>query len=52
MTKKVALTEMQQEVLSLYKARVPVRHIALKLDVSTQAVYYQLQRLRELGVLR
>jgi DNA-binding CsgD family transcriptional regulator len=49
---KVALTEQQQEVVRLYKARVSVRQIATVLDVSTQRVYQHLERLRELGVIR
>jgi len=49
---KVALTEQQQEVRRLYKARVSVRQIALALDISTQRVYQHLERLRALGVIR
>lgn len=49
---KVALSEQQQEVRRLYKARVPVRQIALVMGVSTQRVYQHLDRLRELKVIR
>jgi DNA-binding CsgD family transcriptional regulator len=52
MANKVALTEQQQEVHRLYKARISVRQIALALDISTQRVYQHLERLRALGVIR
>lgn len=38
-------------VLELTKAGVPVRQIALMLDISTQRVYQQIDRLRELREL-
>jgi DNA-binding CsgD family transcriptional regulator len=49
---KVALTEQQQEVHRLYRAKVSVRQIAAVLGVSTQRVYQHLERLRELRVIR
>jgi DNA-binding CsgD family transcriptional regulator len=49
---KVALTQQQQEVRRLAKAKVPARHIADLLGISTQRVYQHLARLRELGVIR
>jgi HTH domain. len=52
MAHKVTLTEQQEEVRRLYKAKVSVRQIATLLDVSTQRVYQHLERLRELGVIR
>jgi DNA-binding CsgD family transcriptional regulator len=49
---KAALTEQQQEVQRLYRAKVSVRQIAVLLGVSTQRVYQHIDRLRELGVIR
>jgi DNA-binding CsgD family transcriptional regulator len=49
---KVALSEQQQEVARLYKARISARQIALLLNISTQRVYQHFERLRELGVIR
>jgi DNA-binding CsgD family transcriptional regulator len=48
---KIALTEQQQEVARLYKARVSARQIALLLNISTQRVYQHVDRLRALGVI-
>ena len=50
-SEKVALTPQQQEVLRLYKAKVPTRQIAALLNVSVQRIYQHRDRLRELGVL-
>jgi DNA-binding CsgD family transcriptional regulator len=49
---KIALTEQQQEVRRLYRAKVSARQIALLLNISTQRVYQHLDRLRELKVIR
>jgi len=49
---KVALTDQQQEVLRLYRAKIPVRRIADLQGVSTQRVYQQLGRLEELGAIK
>ena len=49
---KAALTEQQQEVQRLYRAKVSVRQIAALLNISTQRVYQHIDRLRALGVLK
>jgi DNA-binding CsgD family transcriptional regulator len=45
------MTRERKKVLALYRKGKPVREIAVKLELSTQRVYQQLKRLRELGVL-
>ena len=45
------MTKDRKQVLRLYKKGLPVREIAVQLDLSTQRVYQQLKRLRELGAL-
>jgi DNA-binding CsgD family transcriptional regulator len=49
---KVALTEQQEQVRRLAKAKVPARQIADLLNISTQRVYQHLERLRALGIIR
>jgi DNA-binding NarL/FixJ family response regulator len=45
------ITSERKKVLRLYKRGLAVREIAVDLDLSTQRVYQQLKRLRELGAL-
>jgi DNA-binding NarL/FixJ family response regulator len=45
------MTKERRKVLRLYKRGLPVREIAVELDLSTQRIYAQLKRLRELGAL-
>lgn len=46
------LTTERQKVLDLYEAGWTVREIAKALEVSTQRIYQQKKRLRELGLIR